>query len=99
MLVAFASSGTLVPALRTLAHHVISRYVSSHAITTATETGQAALSEWISAHGWPAFRQKEEELLRAVGERWPARIVVSTGGCILGHANYRECRSAVIVFV
>jgi len=41
------------------------------------------IKSFVEKHGWPAFRAKEEELVRKVLDENPQRAVVSTGGGIV----------------
>jgi pentafunctional AROM polypeptide len=41
------------------------------------------IRSFVDAHGWPAFRAKEEELVRQVVEAHSQRTVISTGGGIV----------------
>nr|AGK89942.1 tetra-functional AROM-like protein [Acanthamoeba castellanii str. Neff] len=41
------------------------------------------IRSFVDAHGWPAFRAKEEELVRQVVGAHPQRTVISTGGGIV----------------
>eukprot|EP01117_Protostelium_nocturnum_P012724 TRINITY_DN4699_c0_g1_i1.p1 TRINITY_DN4699_c0_g1~~TRINITY_DN4699_c0_g1_i1.p1 ORF type:complete len:1525 (-),score=579.22 TRINITY_DN4699_c0_g1_i1:81-4655(-) len=48
------------------------------------------LKEFVETNGWPAFRQKEEQLLHDVIKRFPNETVISTGGGIIETASVSE---------
>lgn len=46
------------------------------------------ISEWVSLHGWDAFRAAETRVLETLGDR--ERLVLSTGGGVVLSAENRE---------